>query len=67
VLSALGIAAVRSEYGSRMEPLYRGVRSPVWEALLTFALVTAGIVVVFGVAPCLLKRLMSRHLGGPDA
>jgi type IV secretory pathway VirB2 component (pilin) len=61
--AALG-ASVRSEYGSRMMPLYPGVHGPVAEALITFALVTLGVVLLFGIAPLLLLRLArSRRRG----
>ena len=66
-LSALGVVAVRSEYGNHMEPVYPGVTSLAAEAVLTFALVTAGILLTFGAVPLLIKRLMSRHARGSDA
>jgi hypothetical protein len=66
-LAALLSAGVGSEYGDNLSPLYPGVTSAITEALVTFTVVTVGVVVLFGVAPLLLKRLLSRHTRGPDA
>jgi hypothetical protein len=67
MLVALLSAGVRSEYGDNMSPLYPRVTSPLIEALVTFTMVTVGVVVLFGVVPLLLKRVLSRHTRGPDA
>ena len=67
MLCAAAIAAVHSEYGDHMEPLYPGVRGVVGQMLLTFLIVTTAVVVIFGVTPILLKRLLSRPPRGPAA
>jgi hypothetical protein len=67
VLFAAAIAAVHSEYGVHMEPLFPGVRSLVGEIFLTFASVAAAIFLIFGATPILLRKLMSRHPRGPAA
>jgi hypothetical protein len=51
---------VRGEYGNNLEPLFPGIRNAAFEAVLAFAVVTSGVIVVFGFVPLLLKRLISR-------
>ena len=65
-LVALALAGVRAEYGHNMEPLYFGINSGVAEALLTFAIVTGATVLLFGVVPLLINRVVSRPPIGPN-
>jgi len=65
-LAAFGVAAVHSEYGAHMAPLYPGITGLTAEALVTFALVAIATVIIWGCVPVLISRLASRRSRGPD-
>jgi hypothetical protein len=56
---ALFSVAVASDYTEHMEPPFPGIRSTDGGAVQAFAVTTVAILVVFGVAPALLKKLAS--------
>ena len=52
---------VSLEYGPNMRPMYFGIHWPLLEALITFLLVSTGIVLVFGVIPLVVARVMAKR------
>jgi hypothetical protein len=65
-LAAFAVAAVHSEYGAHMAPLYPGITGLTAEALVTFALVAIATVIIWGCVPFLISTLASRRSRGPD-
>ena len=60
-LAALALAGLHTEYGESAEPLYPGIHNWAIEALVTWVLVTAVTIAVFGAMPVVIARMAARR------
>ena len=60
-LAALALAGLHSEYQDSPEPLYPGVTHWLVEALVTWILVAGSTVLLFGLVPVVIARMLARR------